>query len=96
MKNKYIAHAQGWEWYGCEDNIGNPAHGRYKPKGGEDFIIELDDAEVYEEEKVLAKLNETFNVDGLYFKHEFKGHIDFYWPPVILKGSLEEGWKCPY
>jgi len=82
----FIITAQVWEWYGDEDNVGDPAHGRYKPKGGEDYVIHLSDAEVmYDSEAIIARLNAKMNADGLFFRHEFKGGFSPYYAPEFLK-----------
>lgn len=89
ITSPFLTVAQIWEWYGCEENVGDTAHGRYKPKGGEEFILELSylDA-IYNSEEITRKLNEKYNKDGMFYKHEFKGDFEPYSEPtrITLEG----------
>lgn len=86
---KYIISTQSKEWYGCEDNIGDPMHGRYKMKGGQDFIVEADEALMYDDEKVIASFNERYDRVGRYWRYEAR-RIDWYDEPVVAKIVNEE------
>ena len=82
----FVITAQVWEWYGDEDNVGDPSFGRYKPKGGDDFVIHLMDADaMYNSEAIIARLNAKMNANGLFFRHEFKGYFSPYYAPEFLK-----------
>lgn len=71
--------AQVWEWYGHDDYVGNPSHGRYKAKGGQEFIVFVDEHDaMYREAEVIAKLNEKHNVEGAFIKHEFRGDCQLF------------------
>lgn len=75
---------QYWEWYGNDDYT----VGRYKPKGGMDFIVEAKETDyMYKEEELKAAFDEKYNVDGEYTKYEVQG-IELYYPPTEL-GTLE-------
>lgn len=81
---KYIISTQSKEWYGCENNIGDPMHGRYKMKGGQDFIVETYEAMMYEEAKVIASFNEKYDKVGRFWRYEAKS-IDWYDEPAVAK-----------
>ena len=82
----WIATAQVWEWYGDEDHVGDTAHGRYKAKGGEDFLIHLTTSEVYSDvESIIAKLNAKFNREGSFYRYEFKNDLEPYFEPTLVK-----------
>lgn len=84
--NAFVITAQVWEWYGDEDAIGESAFGRYKPKGGEEFVLHLTDEDaMYNSEAIIARLNAKMNVDGLFFRYEFKGNFSPYYAPEFLK-----------
>lgn len=87
---KYIIKCQVKEWYGCEDHIGDPCHGRYKMKGGQDFIFEADESVMYDEDKVIESFNETHDKVGRFWRYEAKS-IDYYEEPVaatIVNGKI--------
>lgn len=88
---KYIISTQAKEWYGCENNIGDPTHGRYKMKGGQAFIffVEAEESLVYDEEKILASFNEKYDKVGCYWRYEAK-RIDWYDEPAVAKIVNEE------
>jgi hypothetical protein len=81
---KYIIYTQSKEWYGCENNIGDIMHGRYKMKGGRDFIVEADKTLMYDEEKVLASFNEKYDKVGRYWRYEAQS-IEWYEEPTAAK-----------
>jgi hypothetical protein len=80
----YVTTAQIWEWYGDEEKVGDPAFGRYKPKGGQDFIVHLTTEEAWNEEAVLAKLNARLNESGKWIRFEFNGSLQYYWEPTVI------------
>jgi len=83
--NPYVTRAQIWEWYGEEEHVGDPAFGRYKAKGGQDFIVHLTTEQAYDEEAVLAKLNERLNTNGKWTRFEFKGELEYYYEPTVVE-----------
>ena len=85
LLNPYVTRAQIWEWYGDEEHVGDTAHGRYKPKGGQDFIVHLTTEQSYDEEAVLAKLNERLNTNGTWTRFEFNGSLDRYYEPTVIE-----------
>lgn len=82
---KVLVRAQAMEWYGCEDNIGDPLKGRYKNKGGGDFIVEVEEWVGFD--KIAREFNKEYNVDGDYFKYKLID-IEYYREPQVvhLKG----------
>ena len=85
MLNPYVTRAQIWEWYGEEEHVGDPAFGRYKAKGGQDFIVHLTTAQAYDEEAVLAKLNNRLNNNGIWVRFEFNGSLEHYYEPTVVE-----------
>lgn len=83
--NPYITRAQIWEWYGDENHVGDPAFGRYKAKGGQDFIIHLTTAESHSDVEVLAILNTRLNENGKWTRFEFNGSLDYYYEPTVIE-----------
>jgi hypothetical protein len=83
--NPYVTTAQVWEWYGDEEHVGESAFGRYKPKGAQEFIIHLTTAESYNEEEILAILNNRLNDKGRWTRFEFKGELKYYYPPTTIQ-----------
>ena len=79
--SKRIVRCQMWEWYGSEDFI----EGRYKPKGGQEFVFETTPAtEALDEDELIEKFNEEFNADGRWYRYEARS-IDYYWDPSWVK-----------
>lgn len=76
--SKRIIHCQVWEWYGSEDF----REGRYKAKGGQEFIFDLTpEAETLSEEELIEKWNNAHNRDGKWYRYEARS-IDYYWAPA--------------
>ncbi len=82
--------AQVWEWYGDEEFVGVEAHGRYKAKGGEEFIVWLTENEAMYGD-IVDKLNEKFNKTDLFYKYEFKHDPMPYYAPRTLVGDPTKG-----
>lgn len=81
MKETYIIRTQYREWYGN----GELTEGRYKNKGGDDFIIELDPQEAYNVDELRKKWNEQHNRLGeQYGCWEFLD-IEYYYKPSEAK-----------
>lgn len=81
---KYIVICLTKEWYGCETNIGDPACGRYKNKGSQEFIFEADEAAMYREWELIANFNAKYDRVGRFYRYEAKS-IDWYSEPVVAK-----------
>lgn len=83
--NKWTISCQVWEWYGDEDF----KLGRYKPKGGEDFVFEMpyDQLTNLGEDVLIELWNKKFNKDGNWFRYEAKS-IDYYSPS---KAEFKDG-----
>lgn len=81
----FITTAQVWEWYGDEDHVGVPTFGRYKSKGGEDFIVHLTEDEAWDETLILGRLNAKLNVVGQWMRYEFNGELSHYWEPKVIE-----------
>lgn len=75
--SKRIIHCQCWEWYGNEDFT----EGRYKAKGGQEFIYKVTpESEALSEEELIDIWNAEFNRIGLHYRYEAKS-INYYWEP---------------
>ena len=81
---KYILKAQVREWYGDEDHVGNPDHGRFKPKGGEEFIFEGDESVPYLEEELILKFNKRYDSPDRFIRYE-AASIETYFTPLQAK-----------
>ncbi len=88
--SKRIISCQVWEWYGSEDFI----EGRYKPKGGQEFVFETTpETDALDEDELIDIWNAKRNKHGLYFRYEAKS-IDYYFEPmpVVFKdGDFDIG-----
>jgi hypothetical protein len=86
MKTLYIIKCQSKEWYGDPDQaVGDPTYGRYKMKGGQDFVFEADHQQMDDEEdKIFANFNEKYDKVGRFYRYEAKS-IDWYSEPVVAK-----------
>jgi len=74
MKNqiKVQISTQIKEWYGNEDHVGELGHGRYKNKGGQDFILTVDEnLFLYEPEKIRKAFEAEYNKPDSFFRYEF-------------------------
>lgn len=77
---KFIIYTQVKEWYGDEAHIGNPAYGRYKNKGGREFIFEGIDGLYLQDRELIKKFNARYNHVGRFYRYE-ANTIDFYNAP---------------
>tara|TARA_R110002051_G_scaffold2132_8_gene11062 strand:+ start:1804 stop:2076 length:273 start_codon:yes stop_codon:yes gene_type:complete len=80
MKAKYIISCQYKEWYGNEELT----EGRWKNKGGQDFIVELTDKESWDMCKLIKEFNECYDVATRHNRYEALS-IDLYWSPQEAK-----------
>jgi hypothetical protein len=85
MKYKYIIHTQTKEWYGDENHVGDPNFGRFKNKGGMNFVIEGDESLLYGEEgEFLAKFNRQYDDSKRHMRYE-AWSFEPYIPPYEAK-----------
>jgi hypothetical protein len=83
--SKRIISCQVWEWYGSEDF----AEGRYKAKFGQEFIFDDTPAtEDLDEDELIEKFNQAYNVHGRWYRYEAKD-VNYYFEPV--KVSFVDG-----
>jgi hypothetical protein len=76
--SKRIISCQVWEWYGSEDFT----EGRYKAKGGQEFIFDAtSETEALDEDELIEKFNSVFNRHGRWYRYEAKD-VDYYFEPV--------------
>lgn len=81
--SKRVIRCQVWEWYGSciPELIGHPSEGRYKAKGGEEFVFDATpETDSMSEEELIDKWNEKYDQDGRSFKYEARS-VDYYWEP---------------
>jgi len=78
--SKRVISCQVWEWYGSDDFT----EGRYKAKGGQDFVFETTpETDALDEDELIDIWNAKRNKHGLYFRYEAKS-IDYYWEPMSV------------
>jgi hypothetical protein len=78
---KVLIETQYKEWYGCEDNVGVEGHGRYKNKGGMDFVISVDEVTfMYDRDSIVEAFNKKYNVEGSWNLCEVLG-LSYYREP---------------
>ncbi len=82
---KVVIVAQCWEWYGDEDQVGVAGYGRYKAKGGEDFITKVPAAYYWAGayDLVFEAFDKIKNVDGEYIKYQAIELKKYYEPEEI-------------
>lgn len=86
---KIIISTQVLEWYGDEDHIGEEGHGRYKTKGGEDFIMEVDEASFwYHENDIRVAFSKKYDMNGMFYRHQVLG-MDIYREPLLVDGTFD-------
>jgi hypothetical protein len=83
MKTKFIISCQAKEWYGDEGHVGDHFYGRYKMKGGQQFIFEADDF-LYDEAKIISNFNKKYDKVGRFYRYEAKS-IDWYDEPQVAQ-----------
>lgn len=77
---KYIICTQVKEWYGHEDHVGDPAYGRYKMKGCQEFVFDGPDALYWSDQEVIDKFNAKYDRPDRFFRYKAKS-IEFYYKP---------------
>tara|TARA_R100001244_G_scaffold37889_2_gene34421 strand:- start:1633 stop:1920 length:288 start_codon:yes stop_codon:yes gene_type:complete len=90
MTIKLCISAQTKEWYG--DQEPGVGQGRWKNKGGHDFILEMDDAAYMStsDEELKAKFNEAFDSADSYMRYEALD-VKVHWEPseiVLVDGKF--------
>jgi len=85
---QFVIKTQVYEWYGSENHVGDPQHGRYKPKGGEEFIFTATEADVFRERELIDLFNERYNNLDRWMRYEAQ-YISRYWSPV--KAEIRDG-----
>ena len=87
---KYIIYTQVKEWYGDDGHIGNPEHGRYKNKGGQEFIFEGSDGLYMQDRSLIKQFNAKYDRVGRFFRYEAK-EMEFYYEPeqaTLIDGEI--------
>lgn len=88
MKIKIIIQTQTREWYG-DDAGPESGKGRFKCKGGQDFVVEVDEMLfMYERERLEALFNERMNNPSDWFRYEWID-AELYHAPQAL--TFEDG-----
>lgn len=84
MKIKIRISAQVKEWYGNGEP--NQSQGRFKNKGGADFLLEVDEITfIYNEEKIRLAFNAHFDDPNSHYRYEWLGAELYDEPrPIIL------------
>ena len=82
--------AQTKEWYGCEDHIGESGHGRYKMKGGADFVVEVPQSTfMYNEDKIRETFDKKYDKEGAFFRYQYI-RAEPYYEPEFIQLMLED------
>ena len=69
--------AQVWEWYGREGPEEVGYGGRYKPKGGQQFVVYATSDEGWDGDKLISKLQSELNAKGRFFKYDFRNRSHY-------------------
>ncbi len=90
---KISIQAQCREWYGAEDFPIGGQHGRYKNKGGQEFVIEVP-VDVHEfgitfgmVDEIKESFNSVYNKPDAFFRYEAMDVTPYYAPKVV---TMEE------
>ena len=81
---------QVFEWYGSdeeESHIGDPLHGRYKPKGSQNFIIEVEEGMFYDHQDKITKAFDAKYGHG-FFKYTIID-MNIYYEPDLIQLDLD-------
>lgn len=82
---KILIETQYKEWYGCEDHVGVEGHGRYKNKGGMDFVAEVDEhVFYYADESIREAFHAKYNKEGSWNLCEIIDIVPFYREPEFI------------
>jgi len=89
FKMKALIKCQYMEWYGCDDNVGDPDYGRYKNKGGHNFVIDIDSHTLlYNKEAVIEAFHKKYNKKGDFTRCEVLEIEGCYREPEHIKLEL--------
>ena len=88
---RFSSIAQVYEWYG-DSAPGSLDGGRYKAKGGQEFIIWMTESEAMYGE-MEKKFNEEFNRNGRHTRFEIKDSFMPYDSPTILHWRPDGGFE---
>ena len=89
FKMKALIKCRYKEWYGCDDNVGDPDYGRYKNKGGHNFVIDIDSHTLlYNEEAVIEAFHKKYNRIGDFTRCEVIEIEGCYYEPEHIKLEL--------
>ena len=95
IMTKYIITCQVKEWYGDPDQaVGDPTYGRYKMKGGQDFVFEGPENIAWIEGELIANFNAKYDRVGRFIRYEAKS-IEFYYEPEpaqLIDGEIIIPW----
>jgi len=81
MHDTMVIHTQCKEWYG--DDL--TSEGRYKMKGGRDFLITLTTTQaMYNQLEVREAFNEMYDQEGMQTRYEFIS-MELYFEPLQVK-----------
>jgi len=84
MKMQILITTQTKEWYGCEDHVGESGHGRYKMKGGADFVVEVPQSTfMYNEDMIREAFNKKYDTEGSFFRYQYIRADPYYEPEFI-------------
>lgn len=85
---KVLISTQRFEWYGDDEFVGDLSKGRYKPKWGRDFVVEVEESmALYGEERILEAFNKEHNKPNAYDRYEALG-IEPYSEPIEVTLNL--------
>ena len=89
---KVVIQTQCWEWYGDEDKVGVAGYGRYKAKGGGDFMTKVPASYYWSGiyDSLFKAFDKLKNVDGQYEKYEAIG-LKLHREPEEVVLILEDG-----
>lgn len=76
----FIIYTQIKEWYGDADHVGQPAFGRYKMKGCQEFVFTGPDNLYLRCRDLIASFNTKYDRGNRFFRYEAT-RIDFYVAP---------------
>ena len=80
-----IIKAQTHEWYGDEDHIGEVGFGRYKCKGGTDFVVDVNRNDyLFEPTKIKELFERKYNRKYLFFRYTWIDS-EIYTKPVEIE-----------
>ena len=86
---KVIITTQCFEWYGCEDHVGEKGHGRYKAKGAETFTTWVpSEMYWYKEDAIKEAFDKQMYTDGEFFMYSAR-EVSLYYQPKEITLDLD-------